>query len=307
MNTPDESSQVVLVTGTSSGIGLALARLLSNTQYRVVLTTRPESISVLEAQFESTDRCTVLELDVTSHESCARAINTIEDLHGGVDILINNAAVSYQSVIEHMSRADELLQFETNYFGPMWLIRRVLPRMRRNYYGRIINLSSVAGMMAMPTMGSYSASKFALEGASEALWYELKPWNIRVTLVQAGFIRSDSYERVRFSEKGHACLEDQASDYYLYYSSMSGFVARLMRRAQATPESTANRILEAMRRHNPPLRVPVTVDAHFFSLLRRILPRRLYHAVLYRFLPGIREWERHAKEIAFKQREGSQH
>jgi len=193
-------------------------------------------------------------------------------------------------VQEHVSEQDELEQFEVNYFAAMRLIRRVLPRMRARRWGRIVNVSSVGGMMAMPTMSLYSASKFALEGASEGLWYELRPWNIAVSLVEPGFINSSGFERVRIPERGRGALQETGAAYHAHYAFMSEFISRCMRRAWATPESVARRILWTLRHRNPPLRVPGTIDARLFSLLRRLLPRGLYHRFLYRCLPRIGEW-----------------
>jgi short-subunit dehydrogenase len=103
---------------------------------------------------------------------------------------ISRPSASYRAVVEHMSEPEEQHQFDTNYFGAVGLIRLVLPYMREIGRGKIINVSSVSGMLAMPTMGSYSASKYALEGLSEALWYEVRPLGINVSLIQPGFVKS---------------------------------------------------------------------------------------------------------------------
>lgn len=286
----DDQLPVVLVTGASSGIGLALARKLWNSPYRTILTARAQSLDELRrTPFQESSRLWIRELDVTSEAHRQAVVAEAEARWGGIDILINNAGLAYRSVIEHMTEADDTLQMQANYGGPMGLIRLVLPSMRRKRAGRIINVSSVGGMMAMPTMGAYSASKFALEGASESLWYELRPWNIHVTLVQPGFIHSNSFRRVLLSKAGRDSLE-HGDDYTMYYTSMTAFIERLMNRAWATPESVADTILETMQLATPPLRVAATVDAQFFSLLRRWLPRNLYHRVLYNNLPHIREW-----------------
>ena len=135
-------------------------------------------------------------------------------------------------------------------------------------------------------MGSYRASKFALEGASEALWYELRPWNIRVVLVQPGFVHSNSFRGVYWSDKARACLE-RDDGYRVYYRTMGTFIEGLMNRAVATPDSIAARILHAVELKNPRLRIPATIDAYFFYILMRILPRQLYHWILFRDLPRI--------------------
>ncbi|MGY8676026.1 MAG: SDR family NAD(P)-dependent oxidoreductase [Verrucomicrobiia bacterium] len=147
-------------------------------------------------------------------------------------------------------------------------------------------------MLALPTMSVYSASKFALEGASEGLWYELRPWNIHVSLVQPGFINSDGFEHVRLTPRGRIASERNDADYHAHYEHMGDFVSKYMRRTNATSESVANKIFDTIRADKPPLRVPATIDARLFSLLRRVLPRRIYHSFLYRCLPKIAKWGR---------------
>ena len=228
----------------------------------------------------------VLPLDVRSDAERRAAVRHADERWGGVDVLINNAGVSYRSALEDMTAEDERVQLEVNHLGPLALSRLVLPHMRAQRWGRILNVSSVSGMMAMPTMGSYSASKWALEGASESLWYEARPWGVRVTLIQPGFIRSDSFTHVLTP----AGLDPERSAYVEYYRHMGPFIARLMQRARATPDDVAARILRCARRRSPPLRLAVTRDARMFYLLRRLLPRRAYHALLYRMLPGVSGW-----------------
>ena len=281
---------MVLVTGASTGVGLALIRKLWNSDYRIVATAREQSLSRLpNPPFKETSRFIIRALDVTEEAERETLIREIEAKWGGVDVLINNAGISFRSVIEQMDDKDELLQMRTNYLGPLGLIRRVLPAMRNKRRGHIINVSSVGGMMAMPTMGSYSASKFALEGASEALWYELRPWGVSVSLVQPGFIHSNSFRHVYVGDKARESIEKN-DDYSPYYKSMNPFIERLMQRSFATPESIADAIIATMESDQPALRIPATIDAYFFTFIRRFLPRRFYHWILFRNLPGIRSW-----------------
>jgi short-subunit dehydrogenase len=288
--------KVVLITGTSSGIGAALAKLLWRSDFNVVATSRKESLSRL-ADYDLTEHESfhVRPMDVTNSTERKLLVDEINDRWGGVDILVNNAGISYRSVIEHMTEQEELRQQQVNFIGPMELTKLVLPQMRKQRWGRIINVSSVGGMMAMPTMGSYSASKFALEGASEALSYELKPWNIKVALVRPGFVHSDSYKHVVLSEHGKLSVNDERSDYHNYYRYMACFVERLMSRTWATPESVAKRIEAVILAADPPLRVAGTSDAYLFGMLRRMLPQRLYHYLLYRNLPNIDTWVKDVK------------
>lgn len=286
----NSSVATVLLTGASSGIGLALAKMLAQRpeRYRLIVTARTTSFVTLQSQV-----CGPMVehrmLDLLEEEPCHALMAELEQRFGGVDILINNAGISYRTVVEHLHRDEEHRQMQTNFFGPLLLTRLALPQMRKKHAGRIINVSSVGGMMAMPTMGIYSASKFALEGISESLWYEMRPWGIHVTLVQPGFVRSDSFRRVLFSEHAERVVRDQGV-YFNYYLHMGRFIESLMQRATTTPESIAKKILRLMEQTQPPLRAPVGIDAHFFGVLRRMLPRGWYHRLLYKCLPGIHRW-----------------
>ncbi len=283
--------RVVLVTGASTGIGLALVSQLRRTGFRVVATARPASLPRFARQgFFEDARLHIRPLDVTAFDEHAAVIAEIERLWGGVDVLVNNAGISYRAVMEEMDRPGDTHQIETNYLGAMNLTRLVLPRMRQKRQGHIINISSVGGMMAMPTMGAYSASKFALEGASEALWYELRPWGIYVTLIQPGFVHSNAFRNVKLTEKSRAAINDPAAPYHAYYKNLVPFIEKMMKLSPATPETIAARIVKIIRRPHWQLRVPATPDAWLFYYLRRILPRRVYHYVLYRSLPKIRAW-----------------
>lgn len=283
---------VVLVTGCSSGIGLALAELLySHPRYRVVVTARERSLSHLTRRFSETERFKIRALDVTNESERKALIDEISATWQGVDVLVNNAGVSYRAVVEHMSAAEEQHQFETNYFGPVGLIRAVLPSMRARGRGKIINVSSVSGMLAMPTMGSYSASKYALEGISEALWYELKPLGINVSLIQPGFVRSKSFLNVKYSDQSGP--EHGTEGLYAdYYEHMTPFIERLMGLSLTTPASVARKILRTIERKRPPLWVPATIDATIFYYLRRFVPRRILLEILFATLPRVRRWAR---------------
>jgi NAD(P)-dependent dehydrogenase (short-subunit alcohol dehydrogenase family) len=282
----------VMVTGASTGIGLALAKaLLRDTPHRLVLTARAAALPRFgEAAIVESERVALVPLDVTLRAERAAAVAAAESRFGGVDVLVNNAGVAYRSVLEHVTEADFLDQMDVNYVGPVELTRLVLPGMRARRRGRIINLSSVGGMMAMPTMAIYSASKFALEGATEALYYEVRPWNIHVSLIQPGFVHSESFEHTRMTAASERSNVDSGDAYHAHYESMSPFIARLMHMARATPDSIARKIIRTMHRRRPPLRVPVTLDAWIFGWVRRVLPRPLYHWLLYRSLPGVRRW-----------------
>lgn len=284
--------EVVLITGASVGLGLAIAkRLVDLNQFHLVLTARESSISRFAAQgLANQPHVWLRELDVTNVEQRAELIANIENELGGVDVLINNAGVAYRSCVEHVTEPERLHQMNINFRSPIELSRAVLPGMRAKRNGKIINISSVGGMMAMPTMSVYSASKFALEGASEALYYEVKPWNISVTLIQPGFMRSEAFEKVPYTVLSGQASKDANDPYHAHYLHMQNFIAKNMGRALATSDSVAAKVVKVVRSKRPPLRVYGSSDAIAFAMLRRFLPRRFYNWFLYRNLPQISQW-----------------
>lgn len=282
--------QVVLITGCSSGLGLELARkLYHNSNFKVVITAREKSVAQLREEFSETDHFIVRELDVTRDEQIHQVVNEVCCLWGKVDILVNNAGVCFRAVVEHMDVESEMVQLQTNYLGPMTLIRALLPVMREQGRGQIINVSSASGIVAMPTMGSYSASKHALEGATEALWYETHPFGIKVTLVQPGFIRSDAFNHVVLSKKAKVSSL-LAGPHSEYYDSMAPVVEKYMQLSLTNHATIAKKIIKLFTMRNPPLRLAVTPDVHVFKWLRRLLPARLFHTLIWWLLPGSQKW-----------------
>lgn len=294
-----EAERTVLITGASTGIGLALARTLAQTRYKVLLTARPSSLARFDVHaIGESENVRIRPLDVTSPEQRKAIVAEAERDWGGVDVLINNAGIAYRAVVEHVEEHERLAQMDVNFGSPMDLIRLVLPGMRAKRAGRIITVSSVGGMMAMPTMAAYSASKFALEGAHEALWYEVRPWGIHVSLVQPGFVHSDGFQKVRYTPQSDRSEHEIAEPYHEHYVNMAPFIAKVMKSSRATPESIARIVLKTMRRRHPPLRVPATFDAFGFSVLRRVLPRSTYHWLLYKMLPRVDTWGPSPKRLA---------
>lgn len=306
----NSSLPIILVTGASSGVGRALAELFyKSPQYRTVVTARRFSLAHLRRNFEENEHFKIVELDVNDAKSRARCLDQIRQVWGDVDILINNAGISYRSVVEHMTEDDEHLQMHTNYFGPMALIKDVIASMREKGRGKIINVSSVSGMLAMPTMASYSASKHALEGASEALWYEMKPFGINVSLIQPGFINSHSFQNVYYSDKSHPDNQQAGGAYSDYYQHMGPFIEKLMKLSWTTPQEVADKIMWVIQTQDPPLWVPATPDAIVFYFLRRMIPRRWLMPILFFFLPKSKLWAlRHTLRrdaVGFNNREKS--
>ncbi|MCB0422218.1 MAG: SDR family NAD(P)-dependent oxidoreductase, partial [Bdellovibrionales bacterium] len=229
-------------------------------------------------------------LDVLDSEQIERLIKEIVNKLGSVDILINNAGITDRSTVEDSNRIYRQVQMAVNYLAPFEIIGRVLSLMRKNKFGKIINVSSAGGFMAMPTMSSYSASKFALEAASESLWYEMKPWGIHVTLIIPGFIDSLGFLNTTESIKCQRSSEDSTSTYFEHYKGMKRLISDNMYSSNSTNQTIAAKICKVINMKKPPLRVYVTFDAWLFFWFRKVLPLKIYHLIIYNFLPSIAKW-----------------
>ena len=276
---------VILLTGGSSEVGVATAKLLAaNPKYRIVITAR--DLASLILQIPENDHVWLMPLDIVDEQSRKEAVEKIFERWGRVDIYINTSDICYRSSLEETRDEDDLLHMQKNYLGPVSLIRTLLPKMRANGKGKIINISSVSGLLAFPTMSSYSASKFALEGAMESLWYELRPFGIDVALVQPGFIHSAKHSRIKFSEK----KTHQDHPYEDMYTSMIPFVAALKDKSLSTPQSIAELTYNVIRTERPPLWVPASFDAEIFYYFKRWFPRRVFLPFFFWLMPGSKNW-----------------
>ncbi len=185
-----DSTPVWFITGCSTGFGLELARLVLDRGWRAVVTARDAS-RVAHLAEGAGDRALPLSLDVTDQSAIDHAVREAKSRFGRIDVLVNNAGYGYQSSVEEGVEAEIRAQFDANVFGLFALTRAVLPVMRQQRSGRILNITSVAGLVGFPGSGYYAASKHAIEGWSDALATETRPLGIRVTCVEPGPFRTD--------------------------------------------------------------------------------------------------------------------
>lgn len=179
-----------LITGCSTGLGRALAKAVLEKGHNAVITARdPATLQELAAEFPTS--ALAVGLDVTDPAQVAQAVKTAEDRFGGVDVLVNNAGYGYRAAVEEGDEADIRTLFDTNVFGPVSMIKAVLPGMRSRRSGAIVNISSIGARICPPGSGYYAASKAALEGISGSLQKELAPLGISVTAVEPGGFRTD--------------------------------------------------------------------------------------------------------------------
>jgi len=267
----------IVITGCSSGIGLCVARGLQARGYRVFATARQagDLQRLADEGFES------LQLDLDDSASIAAAVSEVLDRTGGtLDALFNNGAYGQPGAVEDLSRDVLRAQFETNLFGWHELTRLVLPVMRRQGHGRIIQHSSVLGLVALRYRGAYNASKYALEGLTDTLRLELRDSNIQVSLIDTGPVTS------RFRENAHAAflrnIDQNNSVHRAHYQRV---VARLTQSGAVVPftlppEAVLKKVLQALESSNPRPRYYVTFPTYLFAYLKRILSARMLDRIL---------------------------
>ncbi len=248
MRLDSEPIPVWFITGSSRGLGRVLAERVLQRGYRAVVTARnPLDVKAIIDQYGK--KALALPLDVTHADEVEKAVAQAEDAFGGIDVLVNNAGVGYYAAVEEGEEEEVRAMFETNFFGLVALTKRVLRGMRSLSRGHIINLSSVGGLMGSPTVGYYNATKFAVEGLSEALAKEVGPLGIRVTLIEPGPSRTDwagrSMRQTRHPIEAYA---NTAGARRKEIANMSGKQA-------GDPKRIADAIITVAESQEPPLRL----------------------------------------------------
>lgn len=259
--------KVVLITGASSGLGRAAAGLLASSGYVVYGTSRNPASSF-------SDNFNMLKLDVRGDDSVKACISEVINKEGSIDLLVCNAGYVLSGAVEEVSLSEAKEQMETNFFGVARVVSAVLPHMRENRAGRIIIISSVAGMIGLPYHAYYSASKYALEGYAEALSREVHDKGICVSLVQPGFFRTNIAGAAALAEKVVMAYHKQkgrAMD--IFHDSVA---------SGKTPEELALLIKRIADSDSPKLRYMNAGSARWILMLRPLIPQRMFEYVLSR-------------------------
>ena len=269
-------SKAVLVTGCSSGIGWATAKHLSDVGWRVYATARNvEKIAPLEES-----GCRLLALDVTDEDSMVSAVEEVEREEGAVGALINNAGYSQSGAVETVPMEKIRAQFETNVFGLVRMCQLVLPGMRRQGYGRIVNVSSMGGKLTLPGAGFYHASKYAVEAVSDALRYEVEGFGIKVSVIEPGLTRTGFAEAAVGSMDGQDAGPYAGFDEAVARVTTENYEHGPISRLAGEPEAVAEAIEQAISASSPRSRYAVTPSAHLLIGLRRLLPDGAWDAAL---------------------------
>jgi NAD(P)-dependent dehydrogenase (short-subunit alcohol dehydrogenase family) len=253
---------VALVTGSSSGIGYETALLLARNGFKTYASMRNLGKSKDITQVANREKLPlqVVQLDVNDDVSVKQAVEKIlaaEDQT--IDVLVNNAGYGLFGALEDLSIEEIKAQFETNFFGVVRVTQQVLPVMRKQKSGTIVNMSSVGGRLGIPALSAYHSTKFALEGLSESISYELEPFGIRVVLIEPGFIRTNIMNSSIIAKKA----QDLNSPYFSLTQQLEKSFKSAMENTSASspPEEVAKVVLQAVTSDSPKLRYAVGNDA----------------------------------------------
>jgi NADP-dependent 3-hydroxy acid dehydrogenase YdfG len=270
------ASKAVLITGCSSGIGYATAEHLAAEGWKVYATARrPETIESLKAV-----GCETLALDVTKQQSMRAAVKAVTTAEGAVGVLINNAGYSQSGAVETVPLEQVRRQFETNVFGLMRMSQLVLPGMREQHWGKIVNIGSMGGRLTFPGGGIYHATKYAVEALSDAMRFEVRGFGVDVILIEPGLIVTN------FGETAKASVEEGTGNGP--YEHFNRHVAKLTAEAYkgpmvklgAGPEAVAKTIGKALNATRPKPRYPVTPSARLMIQQRRFTPDQVWDRIM---------------------------
>jgi NAD(P)-dependent dehydrogenase (short-subunit alcohol dehydrogenase family) len=247
----DSNQKVAVITGSSSGIGHEISLILARNGFTTYATMRNlQKGSDLKSIAEDEKLpLHFAQLDVTDENSVKKAIKTIYDEVGRIDILVNNAGYALSGAFEDLSIDEIKTQYETNVFGLIRTTQQVLPIMRKQKSGMIVNISSGVGRFGYPTGSAYVSTKFAVEGLSECMLYEVEPFGIKVILIEPGVIRTNFFNSSVLAKKS----QDPNSPYAPLIKGMENSIGKMMKNG-STPQYVAQVVLDAITNENPKLR-----------------------------------------------------
>jgi NAD(P)-dependent dehydrogenase (short-subunit alcohol dehydrogenase family) len=277
------SCPVALVTGSSSGFGLLTSVALAARGHRVFATMRDlgRAQHLERAAAAAGVSVEPLELDVTRPASIARAVSTVHERAGRIDVLVNNAGFGIGGFLEDLDLGEIREQFETNFFGLLAVTKAVAGGMRERRRGRIVNVSSMGGRIGLPAMSAYCASKWAVEGFSEALRYELRPFDVFVALVEPGTFKTEVFARNRREARR---ATDPSSPYHDVYRRIIRGWEWNFGHAGGDPRRVAATIVAACVARRPRLRYLVGADARGAAAVKAFLPARWWEAAMTRWV-----------------------
>jgi NADP-dependent 3-hydroxy acid dehydrogenase YdfG len=266
------AAKVVLLTGCSTGIGRAAATRLNRAGHVVYATARrPETLAELAAQ-----GCRTLPLDVDDEQSMSNAVDTVINNEGRVDALVNNAGYSQSGALETLPLDSIRAQFETNVFGLIRMSQLVLPAMRSNGAGRIVNIGSMGGKVTFPGGGVYHATKYAVEAISDAMRFEVQGFGVRVVLIEPGLITTD-FAKTAVASVGNVEEPGPYAEFNKVVSAATeGIYKGPMARLGGGPDAVAKVIERAVTTRRPRARYAVTPSARLAIMQRRLAPDRVW-------------------------------
>ncbi len=246
-----ENQKVSVITGSSSGIGYETALILARNGYKTYATMRntEKGVSLNSIAEKENLFIKVVQLDVTDQSSVKNAVETIHDESGKIDVLINNAGYGLVGALEDVSMEEIKSQFETNFYGLIRVTQAVLPVMRNQGSGKIVNISSGVGRFGFPTGSIYVSTKFAVEGLSESLAYEVEPFGIKIILVEPGVIKTNFFNASNTTKKSL----NPNSPYFKMSQNMGSGFSKMLDNG-STPDVVAKTVLEAVSNDTPKLR-----------------------------------------------------
>ena len=261
------NQKIAVVTGSSSGIGYATALALAKNGFKTYATMRDtnKSKNILAEAAKDNLPIKVIQLDVNDDSSVKQAIQTIIKENERIDVLVNNAGFAVLGAVEDTSVDEAKEQFETNFFSLYRVIQQVLPTMRKQRSGTIINISSIAGFVGFAGVSAYTSSKFAMEGFSESLKMELEPFGIKVVIIEPGPIKTNVGNSFKYTKNS----QSSSSAFVELNTSVKNMMTYMVTEGGNSPEVVSKEVVDAVLSNNPDTRYPASPEAKMIFDARR--------------------------------------